>query len=167
MVSHDSVASSKPKVELDSHADMCVVADNCLVIHDHNKLVYVYSYDPKHGHRIIKRVNAAKGYQDQQSRQKCISIINQAICINGLKTTLLCPMQCHLNGVHVSEVPKFLAESTSVTTYALELIYSLNAASMLIIPHQLSRVTTYLDLYTLNLTGYANENIPNIYLTAE
>ena len=39
------------KVELDSHADTCVVGDNFLVIHDHNKAVNVYSYDPKDGHR--------------------------------------------------------------------------------------------------------------------
>ena len=36
MVAHPSVASCKPKVELDSHTDMCVVGDNYLVIHDHN-----------------------------------------------------------------------------------------------------------------------------------
>ena len=34
-LAHASFASSKPKVELDSHADKCVVGDNCYVIHDH------------------------------------------------------------------------------------------------------------------------------------
>ena len=33
MVAHASVASRKPKVELDSHADTCVVGDSYLVIH--------------------------------------------------------------------------------------------------------------------------------------
>ena len=47
MVAHASVASSKPKVELDSHADMCVVGYNCLVIHDHNRPVNVYSMTQK------------------------------------------------------------------------------------------------------------------------
>ena len=46
-VAHALVASSKPKVELDSHADMCVVGHNCLVIHDHNRPVDIYSYDLK------------------------------------------------------------------------------------------------------------------------
>ena len=45
MVAHALVAS-KPKVELDTHADTCVVDDNCLVIHDSNKQVNVNSYDP-------------------------------------------------------------------------------------------------------------------------
>ena len=51
MVTHVSVASSKPKFELDSHADMCVLGDNFLGIHDYNRPVNIYSYDPKHGHR--------------------------------------------------------------------------------------------------------------------
>ena len=84
MVAHASVASSKPKVELDSHADTCVVGDNCLVIHDHNRPVNVYSYDPKDGHRSAKTVDATVGYQDPQSGQKFILMINQAIHIDGL-----------------------------------------------------------------------------------
>ena len=40
-VAHGSVASSNHKVELDLHAVTCVVGDNCLVIHAHNRLVNV------------------------------------------------------------------------------------------------------------------------------
>ena len=61
MVVHTSVACSKPKVELDSHAEMCIVGDNCLVIHDHNRPVDVYSYDPKDGHRSAKTDVVAVG----------------------------------------------------------------------------------------------------------
>ena len=67
-VDHDSIASSKPKVELDSHADMCVVDDNCLVIHNHNRPVKVYSHDPKDCHRSAMTVEV--GCQDPQSGQK-------------------------------------------------------------------------------------------------
>ena len=84
---------------------MCVVSDNCFVIHDHNRPVNVYSYNPKEGHRSAKTVKAAVRYQDQQSGQKFILIINQAICINDLKNHLLCPMQFRPNGVHIREVP--------------------------------------------------------------
>ena len=69
MVVHASFASSKPKVEVDTHADMCVVGDNCLVVHDHNRPVNVYSYDPKDGHRSAKTVDAAVRYQDPPSGQ--------------------------------------------------------------------------------------------------
>ena len=62
MVAHASIASSKPKLELDSHADTCVVGDSCSVIHDHTRLVNVYSYDPKEDHRSAKTVDATVGY---------------------------------------------------------------------------------------------------------
>ena len=63
-MAHASVACSKPKVELDSHADTCIVGDICLVILDHNRQVIVYSYDPKDDHKNFKTVDAIVGYQD-------------------------------------------------------------------------------------------------------
>ena len=81
IVTHSSVSSSKPKEELDLHADMSVVGDNCLVIHDHNRPVNVYSYIPKDGHRSTKTVDATVGYQDPQSRQEYILMIRQACAL--------------------------------------------------------------------------------------
>ena len=81
--------SNKRKVELDSHVDMCVVGNNCFVIHDHDRPVNVYSYDSKDGHKSAKTVDAAVGYQDPQSGQKFILVINQAIHIDGLVNNLL------------------------------------------------------------------------------
>ena len=120
MVAHAWVPSSKPKVELDSHADTCVFGDKHLVIHDQNRPANVYNYDPKDGHTSAKTVDSMVGYQDLQSGQKFILMINQAVCIKGLDNHRLCPMQCCLNDVHISEVFKFLAESPSVTAHAKE-----------------------------------------------
>ena len=61
MVANPSVASSKLKIELDAHADTCVVGDNCLVIHDHNRSVNVYSYNAKDGHRSAQTFDATVG----------------------------------------------------------------------------------------------------------
>ena len=97
-----SVATSNHKVELELHEDTFEVGDKSLVNHHHDKPVNVYHYDPKDGHRSAKTVNAAVGYQDPHSRQKFILMINHAICIDGLESHLLCPMQCCLNGVHIS-----------------------------------------------------------------
>ena len=94
-------------------------------------------------------------------------MINKAICINGLVNHLLCLMQCHLNGVHISEVPKFLAENLSKNTYAIELADLFDTAHLLIILLQLSRVTSYFDVLSPSVTGYENDDIPKIYLTAE
>ena len=88
----------------------------------------VNSYNPKNGHRSAKTVDFSVDYQDPHSGQKLILMINQALCIYGLDNHLLCFMQCHLNGVHISEVPKFLAKSQSETTYAIDLVIPLDAA---------------------------------------
>ena len=90
-----------------------------LVIHHHNRPVNIYSYDPKDSHKSAKTVDATIGYQDPQSGQKFILMINQAISIDGLVNLLLRPMQCHLNGVHISKVLKFLAKNQSETSYAI------------------------------------------------
>ena len=167
MVVHALVASSKPKGELDSRADTCVVGDNCLVIHDHNRLVNVYSYNPKNRHRSAKTVHATVGYQDPQICQNFILMINQAIIINSLENHLFCPKQCCLNGVHISEVTKFLDESPSMTTHTIELVNPSNVTHPLLILLQLSGVTSNFDVYTPSSEKHENDDIPKIHLTAE
>ena len=88
-------------------------------------------------------------------------------CINGLDNHLLYPMQCHLNGVHISEIPKFLAESPCVTTHAIELINLFDATHPLIILLPLSSVTSYFGVYSLSVGKYENEDISKIHLAAE
>ena len=63
-------------------------------------------------------------------------------------------MQCHLNGVHIGKGPKFLAESPSETPHVIELVDPLNAAHLLIIPLQLSGMTSYVDVYSLSVAEY-------------
>ena len=162
MVAHASVATSKPKV-----ADMCVVGDKCSVIHNHNRPVNVYSYDPKDGHRSAKTVDATVGYQDPLRGKTFILMINQAICIDRLVNHCLCHMSCCLNGVNMSEVPKSLAETPSETTHAEGLVNPFYAAHPLIIPLQLSEVTSYFDVYSPSVKEYENDDIPKIHLTVE
>ena len=94
-------------------------------------------------------------------------MINQAICIDGLENHLLCPMQHCLNDVHINEFPKYLAESSSVSTNAIEITGPFDAAHLLIIPLQLSSVTSCFDVYSPSVAEYKNEDIPKIHLTAE
>ena len=76
------------------------------------------------------------------------------------------PMQCCLNGVHINEVSKFLAENPGVTTHALELTDFFDAAYLLIIPLQLSGGSSYFDVHSLSRAKYENDDIPKIHLTA-
>ena len=63
-VAQAMVASKRLNTESDSHANTCVVGDNCLVVHEHDKPVNVYSYDPKEGQKCVRTVNAAVCYND-------------------------------------------------------------------------------------------------------
>ena len=94
-------------------------------------------------------------------------MINQAICIDELVNHMLCPMQCCLNGVQINEVPKFLAETPSWRTHAIESVDPFDAAHPLIIPLKLSSVTSYFDVYSSSITEYENDDIPKIHLTAD
>ena len=76
-------------------------------------------------------------------------------------------MQCCLNGVQISEAPKFLAENQNETTHTIELVYPFDAAFPLIILLQLSRVTRYLNVYSPSVMEYENDDIHKIHLTAE
>ena len=75
-------------------------------------------------------------------------------------------MPCCLNGMHISEVLKFLAQTQSKTTHAIELVNPFNATHLLIILLQLSGVTSYFDVYSPSITEYENKDIPKIHLTA-
>ena len=138
-----------------------------MVIHNHNRPVNVYSCDPKDSHKSAKAVDITVGYQDPQSGQRFILKINQAIHIDGLVNHLLCPIQCRLNGVHVHKIPMFLAENPSETTHVIEFVDLFNKAYPLIIPLQLSRVTSYFDVLYPSVAESENDDIPNIHNTAE
>ena len=92
---------------------------------------------------------------------------NQVIHTNSPVNHLLCPMQCQLNGVHIIEVAKFLAESPSVTNHAIDLTEPFHAAHLLLIPLQLSRGGSCFYVYSPSIAEYENEDIPKIHLTAE
>ena len=92
---------------------------------------------------------------------------NQAISIDELVNHLLCPIQCHLNGVQISEVPKFFAQNPNETTHAIEFVDPFNVAHPLIITLQLSGITSYFDVNSLSVTEYKNDDIPKIHLTVE
>ena len=71
------------------------------------------------------------------------------------------------NGIPINELSKFLAESPSVTTHAIELPDPFNAAYPLTILLQLIRVTSYFDVYSPSIADFEKEEIPKIHLTAE
>ena len=86
-------------LELDSHADTCVIGKYCLILNDYERPVTVYGYDRDLGAQSFRTVSDVLGYIDPKSGQTYHLVIHQAIEIPHLEHSLLCPMQCQMNGV--------------------------------------------------------------------
>jgi hypothetical protein len=96
-------------LELDSHADTCVLGHDALIILDYNGPVSVVGYDESLGSKTYQTVSGVVAYDDPQTRRTLHFIINQATYIPHLDNHLLCPMQCRVNDVTINDLPKFLA----------------------------------------------------------
>ena len=133
------------KSELDSHADTCVVGKHALVVHEHNKMVNVFSYDPKSKGKPAKIVDALVKYVDPFTGAESLIMINQAIHVDYLEHNLICPMQCRLNGVIVNDTPKFLTDNPTEESHAMILTDPEDAAHQLSIHLELDGVISYFE----------------------
>ncbi len=81
-------------LELDSHADTCVLGHDALILLDYNRPVRVEGYDPSLGTKTYATVSRVLAYDDPVTGKVYHLVINQAIDIPHLNHHLLCPMQC-------------------------------------------------------------------------
>ena len=109
----------KTTLELNSHADTCILGRHALITLDHNRPVAVMGYNESLGTKTYKTVSGVVAYTDPKTRRMLHLIINQAIHVPHLDHHLLCPMQCRVNDVIVDKTPKFLAIKPTDQTHAL------------------------------------------------
>ena len=129
-------------LELDSHADTCVVGKNSLVLEDYDRPVKVTGYDTTKKSQTYRTVSAAVAYDDPATGDTSMLVINQAIHMPQLEHNLLCPMQMRQNDVEVDEKPKYLTEAPTEKSHAVVVT---NDNSRLVIPLQLRGVSSYFD----------------------
>ena len=80
-------------LELDSHADTCVIGKDCLILNYYEGPVMVYGYDRALVAQSFRTLSAVFGYIDPKSAQNYHLVIYQAIEIIHLEHSLLCPMK--------------------------------------------------------------------------
>ncbi len=119
---------NKISVELNSHADTCVVGSNVLVVHNHEHFVDVYGFDKETWHANACTIDATIVYKDPVTHLTVILMINHAIKINSMHNILFCPMQCCVQGTTVNECHKFLSVSSAKDNHAL-LVHDPNGCS--------------------------------------
>ncbi len=105
-------------LELDSHADTCVLGCGALIILDYDRPVSVVGYDESLVCKTYLTMSGVVAYNDPQTGRTLHLIINQAIHIPHLDHHFLCPMQCCVNDVIVNNLPKFLAADPTDQTHA-------------------------------------------------
>ncbi len=80
-------------MELDSHADTCVLGPDVLILLDYNRPVIVKDYDPSLGTKTYATVSGVLAYDDPVTGKVYHLVINQAIYIPHFNHHLLCPLQ--------------------------------------------------------------------------
>ncbi len=86
-------------------------------------------------------------------------LINQANLIPSVKNILLCPMQRHLHGISVNDVPKFFLKSPTVSGHMVTIL-SDDDASPLLILFMLQGVISYFPVQAATLSEYDSDVIP-------
>ncbi len=109
-------------LELDSHADMCVLGRDALTLLDYDRPVIVEGYDPSLSTKTYATVSGALAYDDPVTGEVYHLVINQAIHIPHLDHHLLCPMQRQVNDEIVNNTPKFLTSDPTDHMHALTII---------------------------------------------
>ena len=87
-------------------------------------------------------------------------MINQTMQINGLANHLSC--QCGLNGVQISEDPRFLSDSPSESIHSKQLIDHHNAAQPLTIPLKFKEIPKYFDVHSLYIVDCRRASLKQI-----
>jgi hypothetical protein len=77
-------STGETTLELDSHADTCVLGRNALILLYYNRPVIVEVYDPSLGTKTYATVSGALAYDDPLTGEVYHIVINQAIYIPHL-----------------------------------------------------------------------------------
>ncbi len=112
-------STGETTLELDSHADTCVLDYDALILLDYNRPVIVEGCDPSLGTKTYVTVSRVLAYDDPVTGKVYHLVMNQAIPIPHLDHHLLRPMQCRVNDVVVDNTPKFLASDPTDHMHAL------------------------------------------------
>ena len=107
------------RVEVDSHADTCVLGKHCLVIHDWGRPVKVSGWNPKDGSRECKIVSGVVVWDRPEDGALFMLIFHQAIYCPDLEHHLICPLQLRQNGLTVNETQKQFVNDPEVTDHAI------------------------------------------------
>ncbi len=154
-------------LELDSHANTCVLGHDAMIMLDYNRPVSIVGYDESLVSKTYQTVSGVVAYDDPQTGRTLHLIINQAIHIPHLDHHLLCPMQWRVNGVIVNNLPKFLATDPTDQMHASTLTDPDNPLQPVIHPLILRGVTLVLNVRSTTIDEFNSHDYLRLHLTSE
>jgi hypothetical protein len=154
-------------LELDLHANTCVLGRDAIIILDYNRPVSVVGCDESLGSKTYHTMSGVVAYDEPQTGRTLHLIINQAIHIPHLDHHLLCPMQCRVNDVIINNMPKFLATDPTDQTHALTLTDPDNPLQPVILPLILRGVTLVLNVWSTTIDELNSHDYLRLHLTYE
>jgi hypothetical protein len=156
-------STGETTLELDSHADTCVLGRDALILLDYDRPVVVEGYDPSLGTKTSATVSGVLAYDDPVTGEVYYIVLNQAIHIPHLDHHLLCPMQYRVNDV----TPKFLVHDPTDHTHALTIRDPHNPAQTVILPLALRVVTSLINVRAPTLDEWNGDAFTRLSLTSE
>ena len=154
-------------LELDSHADTCVLGRDALIVSNYDRPVDVEGYDKTLGTKRYDTVSGVLAYDHPLTGEVYHLIVHQAIHIPHLDHHLLCPMQCRVNDVKVSEVPKCMTDDPTDETHALTIYDDDDPTQATHFPLALRGVTSLLNVRKPTLDEYNSDVHRRFHLTSE
>ena len=150
-------------IDLDSHADTCVLGCNALKVETPypERTAIVSFADPSVGTVTTPILSGAFLYTHYTGSQY-ILVIHQAIYLENMKHSLLCPMQVRENDIILNEHPKSMTENPTSETHAMSGVTDTN--ELLRIPLLIRGVTSTFHVSKPTLKQY--ELLPRLTLTS-
>ena len=105
--------------ELDSHANMPVVGQDCYIISETGKTAVVQPYSPDYENKDIPIVHAAVQYECPYNGENYILVIRNALYVQSMKHNLIPPFLMREAGVQVREIPKIHVVDPSTDDHAI------------------------------------------------
>jgi hypothetical protein len=150
-------------IDLDSHADTSVLGSNALKVETPypERTAIVSFADPSVGTVNTPIISGAFLYTHYNGNEY-ILVVHQAIYLENMKHSLLCPMQVRENDIILNEHPKSMTENPTNDTHALSGVTDTN--ELLRIPFLIRGVTSTFHVSKPTLKQY--ELLPRLTLTS-
>ncbi|KAL3757456.1 hypothetical protein ACHAWU_006663 [Discostella pseudostelligera] len=162
--------NAETTLELDSHADTCVLGRDVLIIQDFERPVEVQGFDPELGTQMFRTVSGVVAYHHPITGECFHLVIHQAIHVPHLEHHLLCPMQCRVNDVTVNDLPKFLAVDPTENKHAIifqDVDPDDGPSRSVTLPLELKGVTSVLNVSVPTTDEFASHMCTRLEFTSE